>query len=113
VDTKYEFGLVGGQLTLIDEIHTPDSSRFWTLESYEQGGEPENVDKEFMRKWYAEQGYRGDGEAPSMPDEFVAQIAALYIQAYERLTGQMLEPGQQPAAERIARNLRSALGDNG
>lgn len=106
VDTKYEMGLVNGRLTLIDEIHTPDSSRYWLADSYAPGGgEPENFDKEFMRKWYAAQGYRGDGEPPTMPADFVAQIAARYIAAYEKLTGDSFVPGAQPALERIGKNL--------
>ena len=105
VDTKYEMGLVDGKLTLIDEIHTPDSSRYWIADTYQQGSEPENFDKEFMRKWYAAQGYRGDGAPPTMPDDFIAQIAARYIAAYEKLTGLEFAPGAQPAEARIARNL--------
>ncbi|MBK8028501.1 MAG: phosphoribosylaminoimidazolesuccinocarboxamide synthase [Chloroflexi bacterium] len=105
VDTKYEFGLIGGQLALIDEIHTPDSSRYWTAESYGTGAEPENYDKEFVRKWFVAQGYRGDGVQPPLTPEFVAQAAGLYIAAYERLTGSTFVPGAQPAADRIARNL--------
>jgi phosphoribosylaminoimidazole-succinocarboxamide synthase len=108
VDTKYEFGLVDGRLTLIDEVHTPDSSRFWTQESYEAGGDLEHLDKEFLRAWYAAQGYRGDGPPPTMPDDFVAQVAARYIAAYERLTGRALVPADQPAVERIRRNLAAA-----
>jgi phosphoribosylaminoimidazole-succinocarboxamide synthase len=92
VDTKYEFGLLDGKLMLIDEVHTPDSSRFWTLESYGPGREPESFDKEFLRIWFAQQGYRGDGEPPVMPNDFVAQVAARYIAAYERLTGQEFVP---------------------
>ena len=107
VDTKYEFGLVDGCLTLIDEIHTPDSSRFWTVESYQPGREPENLDKEYLRQWFADRGYRGDGEPPAMPADFIARVAALYITAYERLTGRTFVPGEQPAAERITRNLRT------
>jgi phosphoribosylaminoimidazole-succinocarboxamide synthase len=105
VDTKYEFGLIDGRLTLIDEVHTPDSSRFWTRESYASGHEPEHMDKEFLRFWYAAQGYRGDGPPPTMPDDFIAQVAARYIVAYERLTGHAFEPAEQPAMERIRRNL--------
>jgi phosphoribosylaminoimidazole-succinocarboxamide synthase len=105
VDTKYEFGLIDGQLVLIDEVHTPDSSRYWTAESHKSGHEPENFDKEFLRLWFAGQGYRGEGQPPTMPDEFVAQVAARYIAAYERLTGSEFIPGEQPAEERIARNL--------
>ena len=104
VDTKYEFGLVDGRLVLIDEIHTPDSSRYWTLSSYEDGS-PVNFDKEFLRIWFAEQGYRGDGTPPKMPPDFIAQVAARYIAAYEKLTGQTFNPGQYPADERIRKNL--------
>ena len=105
VDTKYEFGLVDGELVLIDEIHTPDSSRYWLAESVTPGGEPENYDKEFMRRWYAAQGYRGDGDPPTMPADFVARIAARYLETYERLTGIPFLPGAQPAGARIAANL--------
>ncbi len=101
VDTKYEFGLVDGRLVLIDEVHTPDSSRYWTLSSYEEGA-PKNFDKEFLRKWFAEQGYRGDGVPPKMPADFIAQVAARYIAAYEKLTNQTFIPGEYPAAERIS-----------
>ncbi len=101
VDTKYEFGLIDGQLTLIDEIHTPDSSRYWIADSMGQGVEPENLDKEFLRKWYAARGYRGDGQPPVMPPEFIGQVAARYIDAYERLTGQTFMPASIPAAPRI------------
>jgi phosphoribosylaminoimidazole-succinocarboxamide synthase len=107
VDTKYEFGLIDGRLALIDEIHTPDSSRFWTLESYQPGREPENLDKEYLRQWFADRGYRGDGEPPAMPADFIARVAARYLTAYERLTGRTFVPGEQPAAERIARNFRT------
>jgi phosphoribosylaminoimidazole-succinocarboxamide synthase len=110
VDTKYEFGLVNNTLTLIDEFHTPDSSRFWTLDSYRPGQEPEQFDKEVLRQWFVAQGYRGDGDAPTMPAEFIAHMAALYIGAFERLTGQEFVPGGQPARERIAHKLENLLG---
>jgi phosphoribosylaminoimidazole-succinocarboxamide synthase len=105
VDTKYEFGLVDGKLVLIDEVHTPDSSRYWVLDSYQQGTEPQNFDKEFLRIWFAEQGYRGEGQPPTMPADFVAQVAARYITAYEKLTGLEFVPGEQPVADRIVRHL--------
>ena len=105
VDTKYEMGLVNGRVTLIDEIHTPDSSRYWLADSYRPGAEPENFDKEFMRKWYAAQGYRGDGAPPIMPDDFIAQVAARYIAAYEKLTGEDFMPGERPILSRIRKNL--------
>ncbi|NJP07131.1 MAG: phosphoribosylaminoimidazolesuccinocarboxamide synthase [Chloroflexaceae bacterium] len=105
VDTKYEFGLYQGQLLLIDEVHTPDSSRFWTQASYAAGGEPEHLDKEYLRTWFVQQGYRGDGSPPTMPATFIAEVAARYIMAYEQLTGQPFVPGEQPVLERIRRNL--------
>ena len=104
VDTKYEVGLIDGKLTLIDEVHTPDSSRYWYAAAY-ANCEIVNMSKEFMREWYAAQGYRGDGTPPQMPTEFRAQIAERYIDVYEKLTGQAFVPGQQPAIDRITRNL--------
>ncbi len=101
VDTKYEFGLIDDRLALIDEIHTPDSSRYWTADSLGQDL-PEHLDKEFLRQWYAAQGYRGDGDPPAMSADFVAQVAVRYIDAYERLTGRPFMPAAQPADERIA-----------
>jgi phosphoribosylaminoimidazole-succinocarboxamide synthase len=107
VDTKYEFGRIGGQLVLIDEVHTPDSSRFWTLDSYRPGSdqEPVNFDKEFLRLWFVARGYRGEGVPPVMSGEFLAQAAARYIASYERLTGLTFVPGAQPVQDRIARAL--------
>jgi phosphoribosylaminoimidazole-succinocarboxamide synthase len=106
VDTKYEFGLIDGQLVLIDEMHTPDSSRYWTLESVEANpSSPKNFDKEFLREWFVERGYKGDGVPPVMPPEFVAQVAARYIGAYEKLTGLAFQPGVLPANDRIQKNL--------
>ena len=107
VDTKYEFGLVDGRLVLIDEMHTPDSSRYWIADTWKPGGDakPKNFDKEFLREWFAAQGYRGEGTKPEMPVEFRAQVAQRYISAFERLTGQTFEPGAQPAGPRIAAAL--------
>jgi phosphoribosylaminoimidazole-succinocarboxamide synthase len=111
VDTKYEMGLVDGQLTLIDEIHTPDSSRYWLAENAVAGvpavppAEPENYDKEFMRKWYAAQGYRGDGTPPTMPADLIAQIAARYLSTFEMLTGKNFFPGEKPVLDRMKNNL--------
>lgn len=106
VDTKYEFGLVNGKLILIDEVHTPDSSRYWTLESLEASrSEPQNFDKEILREWLVSQGYRGDGEIPVMPPDVIARIAQRYIGAYERLTGGAFVPGEQPPQARIERNM--------
>ncbi len=113
VDTKYEFGRTAdGRILLIDEVHTPDSSRFWKAGSYlarfETGAEPENFDKEFVRLVYAAQGYRGDGEPPSMPDALWLETSERYIAMYELLTGQpfVLEP--YPVEPRLESNLRRA-----
>ncbi|NDJ55014.1 MAG: phosphoribosylaminoimidazolesuccinocarboxamide synthase [Chloroflexi bacterium] len=105
VDTKYEFGLIDGQLALIDELHTPDSSRYWSIVSYEGEGEAQHFDKEFMRIWFAVQGYTGDGPPPDLPDELAGMVAGRYIMAYEKLTGDRFEPAEQPAQQRIERNL--------
>jgi phosphoribosylaminoimidazole-succinocarboxamide synthase len=113
VDTKYEFGRAAdGRVLLIDEVHTPDSSRFWKAESYaarfEQGDEPENFDKEFIRRAYADLGYRGDGEAPVMPADLWAAASQRYIQIYELLTGETFAPGAYPVEPRLIENLRKA-----
>ncbi|MBX7234481.1 MAG: phosphoribosylaminoimidazolesuccinocarboxamide synthase [Caldilineales bacterium] len=116
VDTKYEFGLIDGKLALIDEIHTPDSSRFWVAQSYgpakREGREPESFDKEFLRLWYVARGYRGEGEPPTLPPKTIAELAARYIAAYEKLTMENFSPGPQPAAERIVRKV-AGMGGGG
>lgn len=109
VDTKYEFGLIDGQLVLIDELHTPDSSRYWLAETYRPGSDPEPMDKEFVRAWFAARGYRGDGSPPEMPPGLILEAAARYIAVYERLTGEAFRPGELPAVERIRRHLRDFL----
>ncbi len=113
VDTKYEFGRgPDGQVLLIDEMHTPDSSRYWTQATYADrlaaGAEPENFDKEFVRLAYAERGYRGDGPPPDMPAELWINASRRYIAIYEALTGQAFEPGAYPVAPRLEANLRRA-----
>ena len=129
VDTKYEFGLLDGQLTLIDEIHTPDSSRFWLADSYEErfeasreptsaslrrersverSVEPENFDKEFVRLWFRRQGYSGDGPSPQLPEEIVIQASQRYQAVYERIAGGDFEAAAFPIAGRIEINLRRA-----
>ncbi len=103
VDTKYEFGLHDGEPMLIDEIHTPDSSRYWLADSYAANPQhPEHLDKEWLRQWYVAQGYRGDGEPPALPTDVAATLAARYITAYERLTGEPFVPAPYPAPARIA-----------
>lgn len=93
VDTKYEFGIYDGQVYLMDEIHTPDSSRYFYLEGYEERqntGEPqEQLSKEFVREWLMEHNFQGkEGQVmPEMPDEFVQVVSERYIQLYELITG--------------------------
>lgn len=113
VDTKYELGRApDGQTLLIDEVHTPDSSRFWRGETYsalfEAGEEPENFDKEFVRLAYAEKGYRGDGEPPVMPAELWVGASQRYVAIYEMLTGQTFQPGSYPVEPRLVENLQKA-----
>jgi len=110
VDTKYEFGLdEKGEVTLMDEIHTPDSSRFWRAGSYEdrlsRGEEPELFDKEFVRMRYAELGYRGDGVVPALPADVWIDVGLLYQSVFEILTGNEFIPGKYPAKDRIAGSL--------
>ncbi len=89
VDTKYEFGRApDGSVLLIDEVHTPDSSRFWKRDTYnawfESGEEPENFDKELVRLAFVAQGYRGDGQPPVMPDDLWVAASRRYIDCFER-----------------------------
>lgn len=112
VDTKYEFGLSpDGQIMLIDEVHTPDSSRFWKADTYqarfESGMEPENFDKEFIRRQYANLGYRGEGDPPAMPSGLWVQASQRYIQIYEMLTDSTFLPGAYPVNPRVVNNLRA------
>jgi phosphoribosylaminoimidazole-succinocarboxamide synthase len=110
VDTKYELGRApDGRVMLIDEVHTPDSSRFWKADSYTdrftKGEEPENFDKEFVRLAYAEKGYRGDGPIPDMADDLWIAASQRYITIYEMLTGQIFQPGAYPIEPRLIKNL--------
>jgi phosphoribosylaminoimidazole-succinocarboxamide synthase len=120
VDTKYEFGRAAdGRILLIDEVHTPDSSRFWKADTYESrfaaGEEPENFDKEFVRIAYAEgrgdppgRPYRGDGDPPKMPDELWTAASERYIAIYEMLTGETFVLGSYPIEARLIENLQKA-----
>lgn len=92
VDTKYEIGLDShGELMLIDEIHTPDSSRFWLAETYTQrfkeGKTPDIFDKEILRRWLVGRGFRGEGMVPAIDDEIIEQMAAAYTVPYRMITG--------------------------
>ncbi len=105
-DTKYEFGLdADGAVMLIDEMHTPDSSRYWVAESYEEclaaGSEPVSLDKEVVRRALADVGYTGEGDIPTLDPSVWEQTSARYIEIYERLTGLTFERGAYPVDQRI------------
>jgi phosphoribosylaminoimidazole-succinocarboxamide synthase len=109
-DTKYEFGLrTDDRLMIIDELHTPDSSRYWEASSYPErvaaGAEPESLDKEIVRRAYADLGYRGDGPLPELPASVWDQTSTCYATAYERLVGIPFQPAATPARPRIQSNL--------
>jgi phosphoribosylaminoimidazole-succinocarboxamide synthase len=113
VDTKYEFGTdASGALVLIDEIHTPDSSRYWQRESYATrfaaGGEPQYFDKEFLRLWFRDHSDPyADATLPEAPADLVAELSRRYIQMYEQITGKKFAYGATPVLPRIERNLQS------
>jgi phosphoribosylaminoimidazole-succinocarboxamide synthase len=114
VDTKYEFGKTpDGRILLIDEIHTPDSSRFWFRSSYEErlrrGEAPESFDKEYVRRWLAAQGFRGDGPIPTIPDEVRLEASRRYIEACDTVRGTAFVPNVEPPVARLERNLRAKL----
>ncbi len=114
-DTKYEFGLDSqGKLLLIDEMHTPDSSRFWDAESFPErfanGLEPISMDKEIIRRALADAGYKGDGPPPQLDESVWLETSKRYTSAYEVLTGQKFVPGERPIIERIKRNLQGVMG---
>lgn len=117
VDTKYEFGKTGdGSILLIDEVHTPDSSRYWVSSSYEdrfrKGLEPENIDKEFLRLWFRENcDPYNDKVLPSAPRELVSELAKRYILLHDIITGEELQfpDGKETTHDRISKNVADAL----
>lgn len=111
VDTKYELGRTPeGKVVLIDEIHTPDSSRYWYADTYEEamskGDNPKSLDKEYVRRWLVSQGFHGDGPPPPLLDEVRIEAAGRYIETYEQLTGTSFEPATGAPLPRI----KAALG---
>lgn len=116
VDTKYEFGIRNGEVILIDEIHTPDSSRYFYAEGYEErqknGEAQKQLSKEFVRQWLIENGFQGlEGQQmPFMPDEFVNTITDRYIELYERITGKKFEKSDTTDIQaRIQKNVDTYL----
>ena len=118
VDTKYEFGLRDGKVILIDEIHTPDSSRYFYADGYEERlakGEPQKqLSKEFVREWLMANGFMGkEGQqVPEMTDQFCEEVSERYIELYEHITGKKFEKAPEAHLEdRIAKNVLDCLGE--
>ena len=117
VDTKYEFGKMGDQIILIDEIHTPDSSRYFYAEGYEErqakGEAQKQLSKEFVRKWLIENGFQGkDGQqVPEMSEEWITEISNRYIELFEKVTGHTFnkETSEEAITDRIHKNILNAL----
>ena len=106
VDTKYELGLRDGKLVVSDEIHTPDSSRYWHAETYDAlfaaGEEQRKLDKEYVREWLTARGFRGDGTPPALTETVRVEAARRYIMTYEQITGLEFLPAEGPVAERVS-----------
>lgn len=112
VDTKYEMGIADGKLVVIDEIHTPDSSRYWVADGYQArfdaGQEQQMLDKENVRQWLIkEHGFSGHGKPPALTDEVRIMLARKYIEVFERLTGETFTSEVGSVAARIERNLKA------
>ena len=120
-DTKYEFGRLDGKIILIDEVHTPDSSRYFYADSYDAyvGGDkaeaPRQLSKEFLREWLMDKGFSGqDGQAmPELDDEFITKVSERYIELYEKMSGEaFVKPNAGDVMERIATNVKNYLEKN-
>lgn len=115
VDTKYEFGLFEGKLLLMDEVHTPDSSRYFYADGYEErqkAGQPQQqLSKEFVRQWLIAHGFMGQAgqTIPEMTDDWVNEISLRYQNLYSQLTGQKFEPESEPWENRILKNVTLIL----
>lgn len=115
VDTKYELGTTtDGEVVFIDEIHTPDSSRYWYREDYEErlsrGEAPRSLDKEFVRRWYvSEHNYRGEGPPPELNDEIRVEAAMRYMEIFSLVTGRTFEPDASEPLERLNRVIGELL----
>ena len=111
-DTKYEFGRIGGEVVLIDEVHTLDSSRYWEASTYAQriqdGKSPIMLDKEPVRQWLLARGYQGEGEPPQVPDSERVAIASHYTNAYHRISGRQFVPDRSAPLPRIVESLRGS-----
>jgi len=112
VDTKYEFGLVDGELIVIDEIHTPDSSRYWIESEYEKrfaaGEDQLMLDKENMRQWLISKGFSGEGTPPELEDDIRILLSEKYMELYKILTGKDFIPSSGDVNNRIQNNIKNA-----
>ena len=110
VDTKYEFGMIGDELYVIDEIHTPDSSRYWVKDQYEErfrAGESQlMLDKENIRQWLIEKGFSGEGTPPELSDDIRILLSEKYMELYKVLTGENFAPSFGDVDSRIIKNLK-------
>jgi len=116
VDTKYEFGKRDGKIYLIDEIHTPDSSRYFYSAGYEErlakGGQQKQLSKEFVRQWLIKTGFQGqtDQKVPEMSDEYVKQVSDRYVELYESITGVTFQKADtENLLQRIEKNVNECL----
>jgi phosphoribosylaminoimidazole-succinocarboxamide synthase len=111
VDTKYELGLLGDEIVLIDEVHTPDSSRYWYADTYDEffrnSEDQRALDKEPLREWLVERGFRGEGEPPILTDDVRIATATRYILLAEELTQRSFHASELTAIERVAKVLGS------
>ncbi len=90
-DTKFEFGTIDGEICVVDEVLTPDSSRFWPLDRYREGENPPSFDKQYVRDWLETSGWNKQPPAPALPDEVIVRTREKYLEAYEQLTGNKIE----------------------
>jgi phosphoribosylaminoimidazole-succinocarboxamide synthase len=116
VDTKYEFGVHNDRIILLDEIHTPDSSRYFYAEGYEErqqkGEKQKQLSKEFVREWLIANGFQGQEgqEVPEMDDEFIQQVSERYIELYEKITGETFQKAESSdVLGRIEQNIMQWL----
>ncbi|MFK7999368.1 MAG: phosphoribosylaminoimidazolesuccinocarboxamide synthase [Polyangiales bacterium] len=114
VDTKYEFGKTpDGRIVVIDEIHTPDSSRYWEADSFEArmsaGEDPQSLDKEYVRRWLKDVGYGGDGPPPAIATDVRVEASRRYIEACERVSGAAFVPNTEAPIPRIRTNLNARV----
>jgi phosphoribosylaminoimidazole-succinocarboxamide synthase len=111
VDTKYEFGMVDGELIVIDEIHTPDSSRYWVASEYEErfnnGESQKMLDKENIRQWLIDRGFSGEGTPPELTEDIRTTLAERYVELFKILTGREFNPSIGDVDARIKENLKN------